>query len=387
MNALDNYKPKPNEDWQLHWLDEQPMLFSKSHDRLHLLNSVAEFIWTCCDGKTDVKAIRKSLQDIFVDNDIANDLPNILTLWRKQELIDFNLPENFDYENTILLAGSGRSGTTWLAEIINYDNRYRFLFEPFHPKQVDIVKHFSARQYLRPNEYPVQFTQPIKTILSGYVSCKWTDKQKGIPKTNKVFIKAIRTHLFLKWIKVNCPQIPIVFLMRHPCAVAISQIRLQWFKDDYLANFLNQPKLVEDFLFPFKEHIENAKTEFEIAIFAWCIENYVPLKQLQSGEVHVIFYENFCIDIENEIAKLFGFLGNDYLLKDVLEIAKRPSSLALKHSAIITGKNLINGWKQNVTVEQLERAMEILALFGLDHIYGKDVLPLVQDSSEVFLNG
>ena len=65
LHYLDNYKPKPNKDLQLHWLNEQPMLFSKSHDSVHLLNPVAGFIWTCCDGKADIKAIRKALQEVF----------------------------------------------------------------------------------------------------------------------------------------------------------------------------------------------------------------------------------------------------------------------------------------------------------------------------------
>ena len=91
---LDNYKPKPNKDWQLHWLDEQPMLFSKSYEGLHLLNPIAGFIWTCCDGKTEVRAIRNALQEVFVDSqeDVAKDLPNTLKLWQQQDLIDFAIP-------------------------------------------------------------------------------------------------------------------------------------------------------------------------------------------------------------------------------------------------------------------------------------------------------
>jgi hypothetical protein len=364
------------------------MLFSKSHDGVHLLNPVAGFIWTCCDGKTDVKTIRKALQEIFVENqdEVAKDLPNRLELWQKQGLIDFDLPDKFNYENTILLVGSGRSGTTWLAEIINYDNKYRFLFEPFHTKQVDIVKNFSQRQYLRANNQSVQFTKPIKAVLSGYVYCEWVERGKSKPKTNKILIKDVSSHLFLKWIKEHCSQIPIIFLMRHPCAVAASRIRLPgWFSHD-LEEYLNQPELMEDFLAPFKDHIQNAQTEFEKIIFVWCIENYIPLKQLQPDDLYIIFYENFCIDVEGEIAKLFAFLGDDYCPKEVLEIAKLPSSFAVKHSAIVTGKSLTENWKKHITDEQLERAIEILALFGLDHIYGKDALPLVNHRSEAFLS-
>ncbi len=120
FHPLDNYKPIPNNDWQLHWLDDQPMLFSKSHEGLHLLNPVAGFIWTCCDGKTDVKAIRKALQAVFVDNqdEVANDLPNTLELWQEQGLINFELPAKkklyssaiidlYDKEKPLLIIFSG----------------------------------------------------------------------------------------------------------------------------------------------------------------------------------------------------------------------------------------------------------------------------------------
>ena len=388
LHTQDNYKPKTNNDWQLHWVDDQPMLFSQSHEGLHLLNPVAGFIWTCCDGKTEVKTIRKALQEFFVDSqdEVAEDLLNVLELWQEQGLIDFNFPDKFNYDNTILLVGSARSGTTWIAEIINYDNKYRFLFEPLNPAKMDIVKHFYDRQYIRPNDQSSQFTKPIKMVLSGHVYGKWTNRQNSTPKTNKILIKDVSSHLFLKWIKGHCPQIPITFVMRHPCAVATARIRLRgWFSHD-LEEYLNQPELMEDFLAPFKDHIQNAQTEFEKIIFVWCIENYIPLKQLQPNDLYIIFYENFCIDVEDEIAKLFAFLGDGYCSKDVLEIAKRPSSFAVKHSAIKTGESLTENWKKYITVEQLERAIDILALFGLEHIYGKDSLPLVNHSSEAFLS-
>ncbi|MCK5877908.1 MAG: PqqD family peptide modification chaperone, partial [Candidatus Marithrix sp.] len=108
MNYLDNYKPIQNKDWQLHWLDEQPLLFSKSHDDLHLLNSVAGFIWTCCDGKTEISAIRQALQEMFGHNqsEIDTDLFKILETWQKQELIYFNQEPDF------IFIGGQKCGST-----------------------------------------------------------------------------------------------------------------------------------------------------------------------------------------------------------------------------------------------------------------------------------
>ena len=89
LYTLDNYRPKTSNDWQLHWLDDQPMLFSKFHEGLHLLNPVAGFIWTCCDGKTNVREIKDALQEVFVENqdEVAKDLPNVLESWQENGLI------------------------------------------------------------------------------------------------------------------------------------------------------------------------------------------------------------------------------------------------------------------------------------------------------------
>ena len=37
-------------------------------------------------------------------------------------------------ENTVLVAGSGRSGTTWLAQILNFRKEFRMIFEPMTRK-------------------------------------------------------------------------------------------------------------------------------------------------------------------------------------------------------------------------------------------------------------
>ena len=43
--------------------------------------------------------------------------------------------EKGDHRSSVFLAGSGRSGTTWLSEIINHRRGYRYVFEPFNPSQ------------------------------------------------------------------------------------------------------------------------------------------------------------------------------------------------------------------------------------------------------------
>ena len=51
-----------------------------------------------------------------------------------------------------MVAGTGRSGTTWLAEILMNILNYRLMFEPFNPRKVDICKNYLNKQYIPPNE-------------------------------------------------------------------------------------------------------------------------------------------------------------------------------------------------------------------------------------------
>jgi sulfotransferase family protein len=176
----------------------------------------------------------------------------------------------------------------------------------------------------------------------------------------------------LKWIKTNFPEIPIILLLRQPCAVAASKLKLGW--GAHLEEFLAQDELMEDFLSPLRSEMENVQSPFDGYILMWCIENYVPLKQFKTGEIHLAFYENFCVKPDQEVDRLFSFLGETYDA-GVFKAMRRPSALFRKESAIYSGENLIQAWKKHVTDKQIQRAVEILCLFGLQKIYSENPMP------------
>jgi hypothetical protein len=286
-----------------------------------------------------------------------------------------------DYRNSIFLAGTGRSGTTWISDIINFKSEYRYIFEPFYPAEVDVCQKFEEIQYLRPNDQTPYFLKTAQHILSGKIRNKWIDQYHRSFISDKRLIKDIRANLLLRWIHENFSEIPIILLFRHPCAVAKSHLRgKNWSADPGL--FLNQTALVEDYLAPFVPEIKAAQTDFERHIFRWCIQNYVPLKQFKPGQIHVAFYENFCEQPVEEIKRLFTFLDKVYD-EAVLTKLKKPSPVTRLDSKIVTGGSLIDGWREKITAEQTDRAIEILSLFGLDKIYTPASLPRPEGVNEV----
>src|SRR5690606_33712984 len=102
---------------------------------------------------------------------------------------------------------------------------------------------------------------------------------------------------------------------------------------------------------------------------------YIPLKQLKPYEIHVIYYESFILNLEEELNNLTEFLKLSYNVEEVKKKVYRPSVLSRKESAIVTGQNLLNDWKNYVSDREMQRAVEILSLFGLDKIYNESIIP------------
>lgn len=304
------------------------------------------------------------------------------------------------HRDTTLVAGSGRSGTTWLSTLINHDNEYRFIFEPFHPAKVAPCEGFLRKQYLRPEDDREMYLAAAEKILSGKVRSRWADRFNRKLVARKRLVKDIRANLLLGWLRHNFPGMPTVLLLRHPCAVADSRLRLGW--RDNLDENMAQKQLVGDHLKPFESDILAAKDPFERSIFLWCIENYVPLRQPGSEKLHVVFYENLLADPEKELSSVFDFLGEED--REPRSAAESPSthrpapqrtyrrddppdrlrtgegqppndesSVRNLSPGPDTGRSF--GWTERVDAARQKRAANILELFGLDRIYGEGPTP------------
>ncbi|MEJ7584940.1 MAG: sulfotransferase [Acidimicrobiales bacterium] len=273
---------------------------------------------------------------------------------------------------TTLLAGSGRSGTTWLGEIIARDHDHRVIFEPFRASRVPAVAHFSHSQYLRPDNRDHRWVEPVERILRGQMRNRWFDHQNKVVFPRRRLVKAIRANNLLKWLCDTFGEVKVVLLVRHPCAVAGSARTLGW--QDHVRSLVNQSLLVSDHLQPLKAVIDDAVSPFDRFVVQWCVETMVPLRMLRPEDVCLVFYEDLCRDPVGEATRVLQAIGQE--AGDRLdEAVARPSKLARADSAVHQGEDLRSGWTQYVTDAERDRAGELLSAFGLDEIYGTDITP------------
>jgi hypothetical protein len=281
-----------------------------------------------------------------------------------------------DIHNSIMIAGTARSGTTWLANIIASQRHGRIMFEPFNPRKVEAFRQFHYFQYMRPAEEDNELWSYCQKVFTGDIRHSWIDREVDTIFPKYRVIKEIRANLFLKWIHNRFPEVPLLFIIRHPCAVVLSRMQLDWATDTDIAPFLSQTQLVDDFLAERLDVIRRAQTVEEKHTIIWCISNLVPIKQFGSNGVDVVFYETLCTQPEREIPRIFQSIGFETEVATLASV-NRPSLTTVGTSAIVTGDNLVTAWKNRLSPRQIRNILSVVQDFELDYIYGDSATPLV----------
>jgi hypothetical protein len=137
----------------------------------------------------------------------------------------------------VLVLGFGRSGTTWIADIISRTTGKLILFEPFHPSVLEESVEVSYRP-LDPTTAPV-VAQHINDILNGANQRPWLLRNHipvrldDVPdhlldlvwkECEVLGFKAIRQNFQIDWLGEHVSR-RIAFIMRHPYGVVASILR------------------------------------------------------------------------------------------------------------------------------------------------------------------
>jgi hypothetical protein len=288
-----------------------------------------------------------------------------------------------NYDHVIWLLGDGRSGTTWVSNLINYHKTYRKMFEPFHP---EVEEMNFLYPYLRVEEKPEEFLNFSSKVFSGDFFHPRVDQENKKIFYQGLLIKDIFANLLAYWVSKNFPEVKIILLIRNPFSVALSKKKTKswsWLEDPSL--FLRQRELYEDYLYPFEETIwEVSKygNYLQKQVLIWSIINYVPLTQFASemDKIYICFYEKICQYPEAEVSKMYSYLYPDYFQSEKQNVAiskqeiEQPSFVSLSHNKATDNQDSSKS-QEFVTVSEQKYCMSILQKFGLHNLYSENSFP------------
>jgi hypothetical protein len=291
------------------------------------------------------------------------------------------LERNHDPARTALVLGSGRSGTTWLAEATARQHRSRLLFEPFHPRLGSLGD--DTRLFLDPEENPPGFERSIGRILSGQVRSPHVDQIRIARLPRGRIAKDVHASNLLPWLRANHPGVPVVYVVRHPIAASLSRLRADTFYGvgDYLATPAGREDAegspVAAWL-PLYDECRDDPEPLVRLVAEWCIENSYPLSHWDDEGVALVFYESAVLDPASELARIgelcAGALGPPRAMRATDKL-RAPSATdwgetaAEAHQSGDWGR-LLGRWTSEVPGPVAERCSRVVSEFGLDWLYG-----------------
>lgn len=289
-------------------------------------------------------------------------------------------------DNTILVAGSPRSGTTWLSEIIATLPGYKLFDEPLHldahPQARDCG--FEWRTLIDPEASAPVKADYLRNVFSGKVSEGW--KLKANTRVGRAFelvsnsnavVKTVRSNRMLHWIHNTFALRDIVFIIRHPCAVVASRLsydgaweveRNEITFDDYCDSL--SPSLVDTLpdVFPLR-------SEAEIWAMSWGLDHVVPFSLHANGQYPwtLVPYERLVTNGEGELQRLFSYLEADVPSAASAHLGS-PSGSASEDLHATHADSQLSKWKRKLTSGQIDDILRIVHAFDFD-MYTEDVIP------------
>jgi hypothetical protein len=279
------------------------------------------------------------------------------------------------YNKHIIILGSARSGTSWLAETIAKQHRYRLLFEPDHEFQTKKGK-LICDKWIENKEQAGKGHRYLKKVFANRVDNDWIAQNSNrkwkrhlwpvIPK--KIVVKFVRANLMGAYLNKTF-KIPVLHIIRNPYDVIASQNRVKfpWLYD--LKHFQEQPRLVqliqEHFGFNIREtHSFNA---LEKLALRWCIENVIPLEVIKytSPSYRVVTHEDLRADIKlyREVCSQFNLTP----ISNLEEMYSAPSSKTHPKSDVRNPH--LN--KNKLPIEEIKKVDAILTIFKVENNFKK----------------
>ena len=314
---------------------------------------------------------------------IEDHLKNLVVESRMMgERLKFLLQGQPSASQALLLVGSGRSGTTWICDLIAAAPHIQQIFEPLHPETSVEVQQLIGWKvneeahirpyYLRPSEIYPNWHSFLERLLTGQVRNYSTDFKRTSYWPDQFLIKLIRGNLMLGYIYDNF-QPQIIYVIRHPCAVVHSRLKIPWHADT--KDILKQEALVEDYLRPWIGDIEKEKDLLGAHAVWWAVENMVAMRELGTRPHYAVTYETLCLEPEDQIHQIYAWAGISKLPTSLDDIVERPSQTSsFSGMSYDSTMDRLSSWQRKLSSTDQHRVLDWVDKLGVT-LYNEHPLP------------
>lgn len=313
-----------------------------------------------------------------------------------------------------IVVGFGRSGTTWVQDVLAESNQLRAVFEPMQPAMLRSFDPGFGGYREAGDEDPLLQAYLEKYLLGDFHSL-WVDyrvmrsrlfphgddrwslnglrravvhqrlaarnisrywRQRGYEQR---IVKFVRANMMLSWLQRSFDA-RIVYLVRHPAAVVLSQLRAakSWHPREAIDIYRQDERWMATLDEPTAALLRSPIDYIEACALQWCVEVSTALKQARESGITVVFYEELMEYGRPEWERILSALGLHSIPND--DLVMMPSQQAwgdkANNAALI---RRYESWMQQGDKDVIARVQNILDATSMDLYRVSEPLPLNAD--------
>lgn len=275
-----------------------------------------------------------------------------------------------------VVSGSPRGGTTWLAESLGAVlNTQRLYWEPLQDGNIALPRSLmsSKRPFFEPDELLKPHEERFfRNLLTGKQANAHLLRLRTRPSnlfalfgSGPLLIKFVRGNGILGYLhkrfNINKPLV----IIRHPCAVVASQLRMGRWEDHPHVN-----QRVVDRHSELAMVISDDKPLHARLAMTWAAD--VLSAKAQAGHVHIIYYEHL---VKLGVNALIPVLDDWGVAHDgITEALGVPSSTTHHWSSLHSAEDKLGRWRKDLSSRVVNEILQTVEAMGITE-YGTEVFP------------
>jgi hypothetical protein len=276
----------------------------------------------------------------------------------------------------LLISGSPRGGTTWLAESIAeiFDSR-RLLWEPLQSGNIaNSSLALSKRPYLDEDDVSPEVRSFFCDLLDAKLGNAHLYRLRNRPSnlfnalsSDKLIIKFVRGNGVVGYLRRNFDIPKPVVVIRHPCAVVASQL--------HMGNWQDHPHIDPGLLklYPELERYNDFRLPLvERLAVTWVCD--VLAAKRNSEDLQLVYYENIVKNGSDEIWPILQNWGLSSRPQNIDEILNKGSSTTHTWSSLGTAEGKLGRWRREMNPDNVESILAICHSLGATD-YSGDLFP------------
>ncbi|MEM7462877.1 MAG: sulfotransferase [Pseudomonadota bacterium] len=275
----------------------------------------------------------------------------------------------------VFVTGNGRSGTSWIGEMLGFAPNVLYYREPCHPRRNGMSLDSSEQVWSKivpENGQDIFFERTLSRAFRGHFwrGCGFslTDYPNRATKSPRIVVKEVASFASTEWVyKTWFPEVLVI--MRHPGAYAESVKKLHQGPSEVarLELLAANPVLMSKYKDMILNALSHVNSAVDASIVAWAIRTRVYLDaKAHHPDWHLVHYENIALAPVEQMKKIYSALNlgwDEDVEARILATTTNDAKGSYSTSRMVGSR--IDAWRTDLPEETRNLARHTLEIFEI----------------------